>query len=134
MALLGRFHGYFPGYSRALAEQLNYLSWTIVKAHTNNRAGEVTLRSADPRWLRDSEVHRNAQNDSGDNAGDLDASVSGNALEISFNVKYLIDLLSVAGSAQVLLETNSASQPGLIRPIGNDNFLHVIMPMHIGGR
>lgn len=49
MALLGRFQGYFPGYSRALAEQLNYLSWTIVKAHTNNRGGEVTLRSADPR-------------------------------------------------------------------------------------
>ena len=72
--------------------------------------------------------------ETGDNAGDLDASVSGNALEISFNVKYLIDLLSVAGSAQVSLETNSASQPGLIRPIGNDNFLHVIMPMHIGGR
>jgi choline dehydrogenase-like flavoprotein len=49
MALLGRFDGYFPGYSRALVERLNYLSWTIVKAHTNNRAGEVTLRSADPR-------------------------------------------------------------------------------------
>jgi choline dehydrogenase len=49
MALLGRFEGYFPGYSRALVEHLNYLSWTIVKGHTNNRAGEVTLRSADPR-------------------------------------------------------------------------------------
>jgi len=49
MALLGRFEGYYPGYSRALVEHLNYLSWTIVKAHTNNRAGEVTLRSADPR-------------------------------------------------------------------------------------
>jgi choline dehydrogenase len=49
MALLGRFEGYFPGYSRKLVEHLNYLSWTIVKGHTNNRAGEVTLRSADPR-------------------------------------------------------------------------------------
>ena len=49
MALLGKFQGYFPGYSRAMAERLNYLSWTIVKGHTNNRAGEVTLRSADPR-------------------------------------------------------------------------------------
>ncbi len=49
MALLGRFDGYYPGYSRVLAERLNYLSWTIVKGHTNNRAGEVTLRSADPR-------------------------------------------------------------------------------------
>jgi choline dehydrogenase len=49
MALLGKFEGYFPGYSRAMAERLNYLSWTIVKGHTSNRAGEVTLRSADPR-------------------------------------------------------------------------------------
>jgi DNA polymerase-3 subunit beta len=72
--------------------------------------------------------------ETGDNAGDLDASVTGNALEISFNVKYLIDVLSVTGTAQVVLETNSASQPGLLRPIGNDSFLHVIMPMHIGGR
>jgi choline dehydrogenase-like flavoprotein len=49
MALLAKFKGYFPGYSRLIAEQHNYLSWAVLKAHTNNRAGEVTLRSADPR-------------------------------------------------------------------------------------
>jgi choline dehydrogenase len=49
MPLFGRFFGYFPGYASALAEQLNYLSWAILKAHTENRAGEVSLRSADPR-------------------------------------------------------------------------------------
>jgi choline dehydrogenase-like flavoprotein len=49
MALLGVFKGYFPGYSRAIAEQHNYLTWSILKAHTNNRAGEVTLRSTEPR-------------------------------------------------------------------------------------
>jgi choline dehydrogenase len=49
MALLGKFQGYFPTYSRALADCRNYLTWTILKAHTRNRAGEVTLRSADPR-------------------------------------------------------------------------------------
>ena len=49
MAMLGQFQGYFPGYSRAIADHLNYLSWTVLKAHTSNRAGEVTLRSADPR-------------------------------------------------------------------------------------
>ncbi|HEX2528030.1 MAG TPA: GMC family oxidoreductase [Geminicoccus sp.] len=48
MALLGRFAGYFPGYARHLAENLNYLSWAILKAHTENRAGTITLRSADP--------------------------------------------------------------------------------------
>jgi len=49
LALLGKFEGYYPGYSRALVDYGNYLSWTVIKAHTNNRAGEVTLASADPR-------------------------------------------------------------------------------------
>ena len=49
MALLAQFSGYFPGYSRAIAERHNYLTWAILKAHTNNRAGAVTLRTADPR-------------------------------------------------------------------------------------
>jgi choline dehydrogenase-like flavoprotein len=49
MALLGRFDGYYPGYSRQFAEHLNYLTWAVLKAHTNNCAGEVTLRTADPR-------------------------------------------------------------------------------------
>ena len=47
--LLARFEGYYPGYSLPIAQRLDYLTWTILKAHTNNRAGEVTLRSADPR-------------------------------------------------------------------------------------
>ncbi|MDN5869784.1 MAG: GMC family oxidoreductase [Nitrococcus sp.] len=49
MPLLARFFGYYPGYAVALEGKLNYLSWSILKAHTENRAGEVSLRSADPR-------------------------------------------------------------------------------------
>jgi choline dehydrogenase len=47
-ALLGLFGGYFPGYSAAEVTKPNYLTWAILKAHTQNRAGEVVLRSADP--------------------------------------------------------------------------------------
>jgi choline dehydrogenase len=49
MSLLARFSGYHPNYSREFAEDLNYLTWVVLKAHTRNRAGEVTLRSNDPR-------------------------------------------------------------------------------------
>jgi choline dehydrogenase-like flavoprotein len=48
-ALLGQFKGYFPTYSALFAEHYNYLTWCVLKAHTNNRGGEVTLRSTDPR-------------------------------------------------------------------------------------
>jgi choline dehydrogenase-like flavoprotein len=49
MALLTSFQGYYPSYSKKLLEDLNCLTWVVLKAHTRNRAGEVTLRSADPR-------------------------------------------------------------------------------------
>jgi len=49
MALLAPFEGYFPGYCRAIAERHNSLTWTILKAHTANRGGVVTLRTADAR-------------------------------------------------------------------------------------
>lgn len=48
-ALLARFAGYFPTYSADIARYLNYLTWCILKAHTANTAGEVRLKSADPR-------------------------------------------------------------------------------------
>ena len=49
MALLAQFKGYFPGYSALFPQGLNYLTWVILKAHTKNRKGQVTLRSPDPR-------------------------------------------------------------------------------------
>ena len=48
-ALLGRFEGYFPGYSSLLAQNPNCLTWVVLKAHTNNTAGQVTLHNTDPR-------------------------------------------------------------------------------------
>jgi choline dehydrogenase-like flavoprotein len=48
-AVLGRFEGYFPGYSSLPAKNPNCLTWVVLKAHTANTAGQVTLRSADPR-------------------------------------------------------------------------------------
>jgi DNA polymerase-3 subunit beta len=67
----------------------------------------------------------------GDNVGEIDAVIEGEEMEIAFNAKYLIDVLSVVDAAQVALETSTASSPGVIKPIGSEDFTHVIMPMHI---
>lgn len=70
-------------------------------------------------------------NELGDNVGQLDATVDGESIEIAFNAKYLIDVLSVLNAAQVALETSSASSPGVLRVLGEEDFVHVIMPMHL---
>jgi choline dehydrogenase len=49
MAFLAKFAGYSAGYSREIAASARHLSWAILKSHTANRAGQVALRSADPR-------------------------------------------------------------------------------------
>jgi choline dehydrogenase len=68
MGLLCRFSGYFPGYSRQIVENHDYLTWAILKAHTLNRAGTVTLRSADARATPQIDFHY--FNESDDPEGD----------------------------------------------------------------
>ncbi len=67
----------------------------------------------------------------GDNVGEIEAAVEGEAIEIAFNAKYLMDVLGVIGTPQVAIETTSPSSPGVIRPAGEMDFVHVVMPMHI---
>ncbi len=67
----------------------------------------------------------------GDNEGLLDASVEGEALNISFNIRYLIDVLNVIDDDQIVFESNGPANPGVIRPKDRDDFVHVIMPMSL---
>jgi DNA polymerase-3 subunit beta len=67
----------------------------------------------------------------GDNVSELDATIEGDEIEIAFNARYMIDALSVVGTPEVVLETSTPSSPGVIRPVGGEDFLCVIMPMHI---
>jgi DNA polymerase III subunit beta len=66
----------------------------------------------------------------GDNVTQIDANISGEAVEIAFNVKYMTDVLNVLNTPQVAIETTNAMEPGVIKPVGRDDFTHVIMPMH----
>lgn len=67
----------------------------------------------------------------GDDQGEIDAIVQGNEAKIAFNGKYLTDVLNVIKEAQVMLETSSPSSPGVIKPVGSDNYVHVVMPMFV---
>ena len=67
----------------------------------------------------------------GDNEGMIDASVEGEPMEVAFNIRYLIDVLSVIQDERVVLESNGAAYPGVLRPENRDDFVHVIMPMSV---
>jgi choline dehydrogenase len=76
VAFLGRFEGYFPTYSDLFARNLNYLTWAVLKAHTNNRSGRVTLRSSNPHEMPQIDFHY-FEEGTPDHDQDLDSVVDG---------------------------------------------------------
>jgi DNA polymerase-3 subunit beta len=69
----------------------------------------------------------------GDNVVDVDAGVEGDSVRVAFNARYMLDLLDVINTENVLLETSSPSSPGVFRPLGPEaeDFTHIIMPMYV---
>ena len=65
----------------------------------------------------------------GDSEGLLDATAEGEALDISFNIRYLIEVLRVIREERVVFQSNGPENPGVLRPENRDDFTHVIMPM-----
>ncbi len=62
----------------------------------------------------------------------VDANIEGPELLVAFNVHFMSEVLEVIGTPSTILETNANNTPGMLSPIGNDNYRHVIMPMHLG--
>lgn len=68
----------------------------------------------------------------GDNQGEVDTEeMEGGESKIAFNSRYLQDVLAVLERGQVALETTTSSSPGVFKPIGSDDYVHVVMPMFV---
>ena len=84
--------------------------------------------------LQPGSVEISAQSEeTGSSEAVVEATIEGQPVLIAFNVRYLREVLDVVGTPNVALETTAAAAPGVIRPMGDEGFLHVIMPMHLGG-
>ncbi len=66
----------------------------------------------------------------GDNTSEIECSVEGAEINIAFDGRLLSDALSHVPTAQVTIETTQPTRPGAIRPVGDNDYLMVIMPMN----
>ena len=83
--------------------------------------------------MQPSEVEITATSEeTGKNETIVEATVDGGGLLIAFNVKFLREALEVIRTPNVALETSAPNAPGVVKPVGEEDFLHVIMPMHLG--
>lgn len=67
----------------------------------------------------------------GDNLSSVEAKITGKSVEIAFNAKFVLDVLSVIGCKEVVLETIDKTSPGVIRPVKEKDYLYLIMPLRV---
>ena len=101
-------------------------------ARVGSNVARLNIKTAQGE-MQPSEVEISATSEeTGKNETIVEATVDGSGVLIAFNVKFLREVLEVIRSPNVALETSAANAPGVVRPVGDDDFLHVIMPMHLG--
>jgi len=65
----------------------------------------------------------------GDHVGQVEAAVEGDGTTIAFNARYLADVLTNVDADQFALELNGPLSPGVFKPIGDERYVHVVMPV-----
>ncbi len=136
--------GSFPDYQQIIPRK--YSSRTLVStlsllkackqaeifAREGSNVARLNIKSSKSD-LQPGEVEISATSEeTGKNETIVEATVDGSGVLIAFNVKFLREALEVIKTPNVALETSAPNAPGVVRPVGDDQFLHVIMPMHLG--
>lgn len=67
--------------------------------------------------------------DIGDAEGEVEATLEGDPVTIAFNARYLTEALQNVDGDQLALEFSGPLSPGVIKPVGDEAYVHVIMPV-----
>ena len=132
--------GTFPNYSqlmpddytsRAVVDTAEFLRETrIASIFARDGSGIVRLQFTPGEDVAPGKMIISARAEEiGDNMGELDATIEGEPDKIAFNSKYLQDFLQVLAGGRVALEMSGPSRQGVLRPVGDERFVHVLMPM-----
>jgi DNA polymerase-3 subunit beta len=128
--------GQFPNYQQVLPK--SHTTRAIVDREELLKAVRVAalIASASANIVKlqvgndpDAGILVTANADVGDNEGRVEAAVEGDGTTIAFNARYLSEVLQNVGAEQFAIELNGPLSPGVFKPIGDDSYTHVVMPV-----
>jgi DNA polymerase-3 subunit beta len=67
----------------------------------------------------------------GEAVEDVEAEFTGGDIELGMNARYVMDVFSVIDQEKVVIEMNEALSPALVRPLGDEGYRCVVMPMRL---
>ena len=128
--------GSFPDYRQLIPEGAQTTIKIETKAFTSitktaslfaRESGGSIIISAHPK-TNTLDVSSTASQ-TGSAASEIQAEIKGEEASISVNSRYILDALSVANSEAINFTITGKVTPCLMRPVGSDDYLHLIMPL-----
>jgi DNA polymerase-3 subunit beta len=127
--------GQFPSYRQLLPESFDH-EVRLPRdelLEVTRRVSQLAQRTAPLRFsFTDGELTVIAETpDVGDAREGMPAPYSGEPLEIAFNPQFLIEGIESIDSDEVALQLTSPLRPGLLRPLGREDFSYLVMPIRL---
>ncbi|WOD37584.1 DNA polymerase III subunit beta [Nodosilinea sp. E11] len=132
--------GQYPNYRQLLPKQfarqvtvdrrllMSSLERIAVLASQKNDIIKITLNSGDQSIALSVEAQ-----EVGSGREELPAQVTGDDLDIAFNVRYLLDGLKAFDTTEVQMQCNAATSPAVFVPLGETKITYLVMPVQIRG-
>ena len=127
--------GEYPNYSeiipskhatRLILERNELINQIKTSSLFSGKTNEIKIK-ADPKT---NEIEISSQSSEvGQHKSLITGKIEGEPVEVAFNHRFVLDGLLNIKSSEVILELNNDSGPGVLKPVGDETFLYVIMPI-----
>lgn len=67
----------------------------------------------------------------GSQENEVEGEIEGEVLKIAFNTKFLLDVISITPSQQIIIEFSGPLSPALIKPMGTEGLEYILMPVRL---
>lgn len=135
-------NGSYPDYSQLIptehttsvtVDRHHILAAMRVAATMASRGSEVVRMDIEPGTVaRPGQMTITAKAEEvGDNQNEVFVRAGGPAIKIAFNYRYVLDVLRAINTEEVEMEFNTPTDAAIFRPVGDNNYVHVIMPMTV---
>jgi DNA polymerase-3 subunit beta len=128
--------GEFPDYSRVIPKTNEQFATIAVDPFLHALRRMIIVSSEKSRGVKmnfkNNLLEVSSSNpELGDAREELDIEYQGTDLSVGFNARYLLDILQVQHQNKIRMILKDNLSPGLIKPVEEDGYLAVIMPMRL---
>lgn len=128
--------GQFPPYDQVIPKD-NEKAFVVGRNALLDALKRVAIMSSDKTWgirfgIEKGKIRIESDNpDLGAAREEIDVAYKGASIQVGFNARYLVELISEIDTAEVRVELAGELDPGVFRPADGSDYVGVVMPMRL---